>query len=141
MLRESAMSIVDERDRKKFFFHETLFRRILVGSLRTILPAVMDVWKWRAAEAILDAPADEALFVTIPDDLEPALSYALHARPERSVRAFDGARCLVTPTQVDTPVRYLAILGYEHRSLPRSRRWYRQCISRPGLLSFLPQAL
>jgi hypothetical protein len=83
------------------------------------LPAVMDVWKWRAAEAILDAPADEPLFVTIPEHLEPILSYAVRARPDGAVRAFDGARCLVTPTHIDTPVRYLVILGYEHRSLPR----------------------
>jgi hypothetical protein len=83
------------------------------------LPAVMDVWKWRAAEAILDAPTNEALFVTIPDDLEPSLSYALHVRPNPGVRAFDGARCLVYPTQIDTPVHYLLITGYEHRSLPR----------------------
>jgi len=83
------------------------------------LPMVMDVWKWRAAESILEAPADEALFVTIPDGLEPVISYALHARTGSPVRAFDGDRCLVYPTQTRERTHYLAILGYENRSLSR----------------------
>lgn len=84
------------------------------------LPAVMDVSKWRAAEAILDdSPADERRLVTIPDGLEPSISYALRARDSSSVRAFDGAHCLPVPIQTDTSTRYLVILGYEHRSLPR----------------------
>jgi hypothetical protein len=80
---------------------------------------VMDVWKWRAAESILEAPADEALFVTIPDDLEPVISYALHARTGSPVRAFDGNRCLVYPTEIREPTHYLTVLGYETRSLSR----------------------
>ena len=83
------------------------------------LPKVMDVWKWRAAEVILDSPADETLLVTIPDGLEPAISYAVRARTASPVRAFDGARCLVYPTQADNLTHYLVILGYEHRSLDR----------------------
>jgi len=83
------------------------------------LPMVMDVWKWQAAEAILEAPADETLLVTIPDGHEPAISYALHARDASPVRAFDGARCLVYPTQASNRTHYLVILGYEHRSLSR----------------------
>lgn len=83
------------------------------------LPKVMDVWKWRAAETILNAPDDETLLVTIPDGLEPAISYALHARVAPPVRDFDGARCLVVPTRTTDTVHYLVILGYEHRSLPR----------------------
>lgn len=43
MLQETTMPVVDERDSKKFVFHETLFRRTLVGSLRAILPALIDV--------------------------------------------------------------------------------------------------
>ncbi len=83
------------------------------------LPMVMDVWKWRAAEVILDSPADENLLVTIPTDHEPALSYAMRARTASPVRAFDGAHCLVYPTHTTRPLHYLSILGYEHRSLPR----------------------
>lgn len=83
------------------------------------LPLVMDVWKWRAAETILDSPAEETLLVTIPDGLEPSISYALHARTASPVRAFDGAHCLVYPTQANLPAHYLVILGYEHRSLSR----------------------
>lgn len=83
------------------------------------LPMVMDVWKWRAAQAILDSPASETLLVTMPDGLEPALSYALHARTNSPVRAFDGAHCLVYPARAGAPVHYLVILGYEHRSLER----------------------
>jgi len=83
------------------------------------LPKVMDVWKWRAAETILNAPDDETLLVTIPDGLEPVISYALHARAAGPVRDFDGARCLVVPTRTTDTVHYLVILGYEHRSLPR----------------------
>ena len=83
------------------------------------LPLVMDVWKWRAAETILDAPTDETLLVTIPDGLEPAISYALHARTASPARDFDGARCLIYPAQISNRTRYVAILGYEHRSLTR----------------------
>ena len=83
------------------------------------LPLVMDVWKWRAAETILDSPTGEAVLVTIPDGLEPAITYALHARTASAVRAFDGAHCLVYPTQASVPTHYIVILGYEHRSLTR----------------------
>jgi len=83
------------------------------------LPAVMDVGKWRAAEVILDSPADETILVTIPDGLEPVISYALHTRTSSPARAFDGAHCLIYPTQTNAPVHYLNILGYEHRSLAR----------------------
>ena len=85
------------------------------------LPKVMDVWKWRAAESILDAPADEKLLVTIPYGLEPALSYAARARTGSPVRDFDGARCMVYPTEANHPIHYVVILGYEHRSLDRLR--------------------
>jgi hypothetical protein len=83
------------------------------------LHEVMDVWKWRAAEVILDSPAHETLLVTIPDGLEPAISYALHARAAPPARAFDGAHCLIYPTQASSRIHYLVVLGYEHRSLAR----------------------
>ena len=85
------------------------------------LPLVMDVWKWRAAEVIMDAPMGESSLVTMPDGLEPAISYAMHARPASPVRAFDGARCLIYPAQASGRIHYVVILGYEHRSLSRLR--------------------
>ncbi|MCX7681254.1 MAG: hypothetical protein N2508_04705, partial [Anaerolineae bacterium] len=83
------------------------------------LTAVMDVGKWRAAETILNSPASETLLVTIPDGLEPAISYALSTN--RAARAFDGAHCLVYPSRLTLPVHYVVVLGYEHRSLERLR--------------------
>ncbi|MFQ6099790.1 MAG: glycosyltransferase family 39 protein [Anaerolineae bacterium] len=84
-----------------------------------LLPGAMDVGKWRAAEVMLNAPADETILVTVPDRLEPAITYALHARDSSSVRAFDGARCLIYPAKTDRPIHYLVILGHEHRILSR----------------------
>lgn len=80
--------------------------------------SVMDLGKWRAAEVILDHSTDAPLYVTMPDGLEPAISYAIHEQ-DRSVRAFDGERCLRYPVRVDRPVEYLVVQGYERRSLPR----------------------
>jgi len=81
------------------------------------LPAVMDVGKWRAARVIQNPSPDETILVTIPDGLEPSITYALHTPAGAKARAFDGARCLVYPTQIDHPIRYIVVLGYEHRTL------------------------
>jgi hypothetical protein len=80
--------------------------------------SVMDLGKWRAAEMILQHSADAPLYVTIPDGLEPAISYSLHER-DGAVRAFDGQRCLRYPARVGQPIDYLVIQGYERRSLSR----------------------
>jgi hypothetical protein len=84
----------------------------------------MDVWKWRAAEAIMRAPAHERLLVTMPDGLEPAISYALNARTASPARSFDGAHCLVLPAEAGARVHYVAVLGYEHRALRRLQELY-----------------
>ena len=80
--------------------------------------SVMDLGKWRAAEVIIDHSGDAPLYVTIPDGLEPVISYALHER-DGSVRVFDGERCFRYPARVDQPVEYLVVQGYERRSLSR----------------------
>lgn len=79
--------------------------------------SVMDVGKWRAAEVILNHSGDHLLYVTIPEDAEPAISYALHEH-DGGVRTFDGERCFLYPARVDQPVEYLVIQGYERRTLP-----------------------
>ncbi len=86
-----------------------------------LLPAAMDVGKWRAAEVILDSPADETILVTTPEGIEPSIIYASLARDGSPVRAFDGARCLIYPTETDRPIHYIVILGYEHRSQSKLR--------------------
>jgi hypothetical protein len=88
------------------------------------LPQVMDVWKWRAAEVIVGAPVDERLFVTMPDGLEPAITYALHARTASHARSFDGANCLVVPAEAGGRAHYVIVLGYEHRTVGRLRQLY-----------------
>jgi len=84
-----------------------------------LLPLVMDVGKWRAAEVIIESPADETVLVTMPDGLEPVITYGLHARETSPARAFDGTRCLVYPARTVTATHYVVIEGYEHRTLPR----------------------
>jgi hypothetical protein len=88
------------------------------------LPRVMDVWKWLAAEAILEAPEPDAVLSTIPDNLEYALSYAVHSRVGTPVRSSDGAHCLVYPVSTASRVRFISVLGYEHRSLERLRKLF-----------------
>jgi hypothetical protein len=83
------------------------------------LPAVMDVGKWRAAQVIQNPSPDETILVTIPDRLEPSITYALHTPAGAQARAFDGAHCLIYPKQIDHPIHYVVILGYEHHTLSR----------------------
>lgn len=77
---------------------------------------VMDVGKWRAAEVIQAAPADEMLFVTMPERFEVSLSYGVHTRSVYP-RIFDGERCFIYPAATPRPAHYVVIQGYEQRSL------------------------
>jgi 1-acyl-sn-glycerol-3-phosphate acyltransferase len=43
MIQENSIQNEDARDRKKFVFHRTLFRKILVGTIRKVLPAFVKV--------------------------------------------------------------------------------------------------
>jgi len=43
MLQKNNGQIEDARDRKKFVFHRTLFRKILVGTIRMILPVFVKI--------------------------------------------------------------------------------------------------
>lgn len=77
---------------------------------------LMDLGKWAAADAILTADGDASLFVTMPANTDPAVSYAIQTR-RANVRPFDGQQCIVFRDPDSQPLHFFSITGYEHRSL------------------------
>ena len=43
MLKDNSVQIEDARDLKKFVFHRTFFRKVLVGTIRAILPLIVKI--------------------------------------------------------------------------------------------------
>ncbi|KAA3660953.1 MAG: hypothetical protein DWQ04_17875, partial [Chloroflexi bacterium] len=81
------------------------------------LSGIMDGGKWEAAETILAAEAETAVYVSIPVWQEPTVQYAIQSRTP-TPRTFDGQHCLVVPAKNEQPLHFLSINGHEHRSLP-----------------------
>jgi len=89
----------------------------------TDLYSVMDEGKWAAAEALLSAGEDATIFVTMPANIDPTVSYAILTRGE-AVRPFDGQRCVVFRDPAVKSLRYVVITGYESQTLPYLRQLF-----------------